>query len=126
MGGVWPRRTGPSGVLVGLDAIAGGMFLLLLFSGILSGGTSRVSCTGSTMAVRPLAPRQPGRDDVNAPAAGSVSASLAAVAFFAILRTLSPKDGGAAAGLCCGGADTCDVIPRPCANSAGFTCDGRP
>jgi hypothetical protein len=127
MGGVWPRRPGPSGVLFAPpDPAAGGTFLLLLFSGILSGGTSRVSCTGSTMAVRPLAPRQPGRDEVNAPAAGSVLLSLAAAAFFAILLMRSPKDGGTAAGILCGPVCPCGAIPSPCANSAGLTCDGRP
>jgi len=122
MGGVWPRRTdasGPPALALGL-----GMFLLLLFSGILRGATSRVSCTGSTMADRPLAPRQPGRDDVKAPAAGSVLPSRAAAAFFAILRTRSPKDGGAAEGLVWG--DDADADHGWDALSAGFACDGRP
>lgn len=114
MGGVWPRRVVPSGELFELDPTPGASFLLALFSGIFNGGTARVSCTGSTMAVRPLAPRQPGRDDVKAPAAGSVLPSLAAAAFFAILRTLSPNDGGATVGLFCGDDHTCVVIPRPC------------
>jgi len=125
-GGVWPRRVGPSGVVAGLDPNPG-MFLLALFSGILRGATSRVSCTGSTMAERPLAPRQPGRDDVKAPAAGSVLPSRAAAAFFAILRTRSPKDGGAAAG-----PPFCEEVAIPrfwgchCSTPEAFPCDGRP
>ena len=98
MGGVSPRRSAPPTAWMGLldpTVWAGGTFLLLFFSGILRGATSGLSWMGSTMTVRPLAPRQPGREEVKAPAAGSVSLislSLTAAAFFAILRHLSVKD----------------------------------
>lgn len=130
MGGVWPRRMKPSelGPSAAGAAEERGFpaFLLLLFSGILSGGTWGVSYTGSTMAVRPLAPRQLGRDDLKAPAAGSVVPSLAAAAFLAILRTRSPNDGEAAAGLLCGDDHACELIPRPPVNCAGAACEGQP
>lgn len=49
-----------------------GEFLLALLGGILSGSTSGLSLTGSTIAVRPDGPFHPGRLDVKADTAGSV------------------------------------------------------
>src|SRR5438477_275889 len=75
-GGVCPLLKKPP-IRPGLDAEAevGDTTLRLLLSGIFKGATSGLSWTGSTRAVRPLAPRQPGRDDVKAPAAGSVGST---------------------------------------------------
>lgn len=53
-------------------SVARGDARLALFGGILSGSASRLSLTGSTIAVRPDAPFHPGLLATNAAAAGSV------------------------------------------------------
>lgn len=80
-----------------------------LLGGIFRGSTAVLSCTGSTIAVRPDAPRQPGLLAKNAVAAGSVS-------LFAIVFGL--WDGGL--------LDDMVEMPSPSAYSAGLTGDGRP
>jgi hypothetical protein len=102
----------------------------VFFGGILNGATCKLSRTGSTIAVRPLAPRQPGRDDANASTAGSRWSStrsgfLSPLPVWAIRRTLSPNAVITAVGLLCCGGDAV-VIPRPWAYSAGLTCGGLP
>lgn len=121
--GVPENRPGPA-------ADVGEVTRLLLLRGIFNGVTSGLSRTGSTSAVRPLAPRHPGREDVKAPAAGSmwcstVSGFLSTLPDCAIRLTLSPNEVIAEVGLFCGGVDDA-LMPSPRANSAGLTCDVFP
>lgn len=113
------------------DAVIGEATRLLLFRGIFRGVTSGLSRTGSTWAVRPLAPRQPGREGAKEPAAGSAPL-LTLFGFLsvfpppcAIRLTLSPKEVIAAVGLLCWDADG-GLALSPRANSAGLTCDDFP
>ena len=111
-GGVCPRgKKAPTKLGLGAEAEVGDTTLRLLLSGTFKGATSGSSFTGSTIAVRPLAPRHPGRVAANAPAAGSSSASLGPP-IFAILRTRSPNDTGATT-VFWGGDDVCPVTPNP-------------
>lgn len=97
------------------------MIRLLFFAGMFKGATSKVVWTGSTSAVRPLAPRQPGREELNALAAGSVSFSalsdfLSPRPVWAIRRTRLPNEVMTALGLlCCVGEGDAEVMPSPCA-----------
>ena len=111
---------------------------LLLFRGMsISGATFLVSLTDGTRAVRPLAPRHPGRSDENACDAGSVSLTtrsrllplfppgpdFAPLSAFGLasLRTRSPNIViGFRGEVASDGGEPGDLL-NPCAYSAGFT-----
>lgn len=110
-----------------------GEILLVLLTGILSGATSVLSLTGSTIAVRPDAPRQPGLlFPVNAVAAGSVSLILRPPSVGPALATLFDLLSGGCRCLSFSafvGLGVCEAIvlmPRPLAYSTGFTWLGLP